>query len=256
MNTHPSLARSADNEGFSDEYGSEGVNRASYASGYPLQVKLFTWMPRTFGPIYKNVQTMYKLLAQQFYEDNSDVSFYWLNPQDSTIYEVVFTGPPRMATQSGSKNKNLWQISYSLRQATPMELPVSEGGNPFYGGFGMIAVENLASGADIINRPIFSPDQNITITRLKLLFQGVASGITDTYPAVITIKNNDGDIIATKTYDTANQPPTNDVDDLTAVLDSDYVDVDTSDFITLTVSQGASANLPAFMIGIGGIYSA
>lgn len=105
-------------------------------------------------------------------------------------------------------------------------------------------VEDLAAGADISTKAFYMPLKATTIEGLGILTQGTPAGIDDSNTAVITIKNG-SDTVVEKTYNTATQPPTSDYETLGTLTNSDMTD---SEFLTIAVTQGTTANLPAFMI--------
>ena len=74
---------------------------------------------------------------------------------------------------------------------------------------------------------------------------GAPAGIDDANTVVLTIKNNSGTTIVTKTYDTSNQPPSTTFADLGALSVTAFA---SNEFLTITIVQGTTANLPAFAI--------
>ena len=115
MNTFPDISRKP-NQTFSDEPSGKAVLIADIASGYPLLNKLFTFDPRTFSFEMPCVPEVYKLEIMEFYEDNKDVPFYWLNKQDKKTYEVVFISKPGCRLDGRG---DLWRIQLNFLQATP-----------------------------------------------------------------------------------------------------------------------------------------
>jgi len=114
MNTFPDIERKPDLN-FSDEKSDQAVLIADVASGYPVLNKLFTFDPRTFSFEMPSVPEVDKLEIMQFYEDNKEVPFYWLNKQDNTQYEVVFISKPTCRLDGRG---DLWRIGLSLRQSS------------------------------------------------------------------------------------------------------------------------------------------
>ena len=119
----------------------------------------------------------------------------------------------------------------------------------------MIEVENLAAGSDITTRPVFAASQGMTIVSAYLLTKGTPVGVDNSNTVVVTLKDDSGNTILTKTFNTATQPPTSDAVSLTSLLDSDYTTLSAGDHLTLTVTCGATANMPAFNISLGGYYT-
>jgi hypothetical protein len=114
----------------------------------------------------------------------------------------------------------------------------------------MINVVNLAAGADISDYPVFVATEELTLHSCRLLTQGTPAGIDNSNTAVLTLTVN-GNTLLTKTYNTVTQPPTNASEDLSSLLDADYVELEIGDVVKLTVTQGATANMPAFVIAFG-----
>ena len=104
---------------------------------------------------------------------------------------------------------------------------------------------NLAPGSDLTTRPIFASYYAFTMTRIGILTQGTPSGIDNSNTVVLTIKNSAGTTVVTKTYNAATQPPTNAFEDLGTLTTTAFT---STDYLTLTVTQGTTANMPAFAI--------
>ncbi len=114
VNPFPTLSRKPSHT-FSDEKTDESVLIANMASGYPLLNKQFTFDPRTFSFDLASVSEADKITIMNYYENNKDTPFYWLNVQDNTQYEVVFISKPRCRVEG---RYDLWRISLELRQAS------------------------------------------------------------------------------------------------------------------------------------------
>jgi len=115
MNTFPDISRKP-NQNFSDEPSGKAVLIGDMASGYPFLNKLFTFDSRIFIFEMPGVPEADKLEIMQFYEDNKDVPFYWLNKQDKTTYEIIFVCKPKCRLDGRG---DLWRITLSLRQSAP-----------------------------------------------------------------------------------------------------------------------------------------
>lgn len=254
MNTFPTLSTGLDISGFSDEPSDNAVRIASTASGYPVINELFTFDPRTFSGTLSNVSETDKQTVMAFYEANKGVPFYWLNEQDDTVYEVCFASKPRPSIMDGD-DKTKWRIPLTFLQTAAIEYPSTFLSRQFYGGDVMIEVVNLAAGADISNMPVFVAAQDMNLLSCHLLTKGTPTGIDDNNTVVITIKNAAGNTIATKTFNAGTQPPTNDSEDWSSLLYEDYTTLLEGDVLFLTVTQGTTANMPAFSITFGGYYS-
>lgn len=116
-----------------------------------------------------------------------------------------------------------------------------------------IAVEDLAADADITTRPIFTvPSNAFTISSIGILTHGAPAGVDDSNTVVITIKDDAGNTIVSKTYNTSTQPPDSDFEDLGTIA---YASCDAAEHLTLTITQGTTANMPAFDIVIEWYYT-
>jgi hypothetical protein len=114
METFPYNIRSP-NLNFSDELSDKAVLVADMASGYPLLNKLFTFDPRTIDFEIPCVPDADKQEIMQFYEDNKDVPFYWLNKQDKRRYEFIFVRKPTCRLEGRG---DLWRMGFSFRQSS------------------------------------------------------------------------------------------------------------------------------------------
>lgn len=114
MNTFPTISTGPKIDGFVEGYPSVAVRVAASQSGSPILIPCFTGDRKLWTEKRSFVSNTDKASVFTFYENNKDVSFYWLNEQDSVTYTVVFDGPPR-ATVVGD-NKNLWDIEMSFIQ--------------------------------------------------------------------------------------------------------------------------------------------
>jgi len=112
----------------------------------------------------------------------------------------------------------------------------------------IIHVEDLAADADIANRPIFvAPDAGVTLVSIGILTEGAPAGVDDSNTSVIALKDDAGNTIVTKTYNTATQPPSSDYEDL-GTLDGTHKVLSAGEHVTLSVTNGTTADLPAFSV--------
>jgi hypothetical protein len=252
MNTFPALTASPDIASFVEDYSSEAVEIASYASGYPCINEHFTFDPMTWQYTLSNVSQTDKDTLLNFYQLNKGVSFYWENEQDSTVYDVIFVQQPSRRMQNND-DKSLWSISMVVRQASPTETPAS---NPvttqFYGGPAMVEIEDLASGVSIVERPVLALGMSITITGMHILTKGTPEGIDNSNTVVITLKKNDGTTVVTKTYNTTTQPPTNGLGSLGTILSSL---LGAAEWLEIDVTQTGTADMPAFALILEGYFN-
>ncbi len=116
-----------------------------------------------------------------------------------------------------------------------------------------VDVVNLAPGASIVELPVYVAVENQGLFACRLLTQGTPSGIDDDNTVVLTLAVG-GNTILTKTYNAGRQPPTNDQEDLTVLLSDTYADLTDGDVVTLSVTQGPTANMPAFILAFGSLH--
>lgn len=108
-------------------------------------------------------------------------------------------------------------------------------------------VEDLGAGVDIANRPIFVNPKAVTINSIGILTQGAPAGVDDSNTVVVEIKDDAADSLVSKTYDTDPQPPSSDYEDLGNLSN---VSLAAGEHLNLNVTQGATANMPAFGVVI------
>lgn len=254
MNTHPILSRGITIQGYRDEYLEDSVEYTNFDSGAPLANQIFTLDLRNFKFDMHNVSQSDKDSAMAFWRTNKSIPFWWVNEQeDNTVMSVMYSARPDCRLQDND-NKNLWTLSYSLIQIDETELPSGTATNRFFGGGDMIDVYNLPQGVSIVDEPIWTPAQGMVLTSLVLLVKGTPVGIDNSNTVVLTLKN-EGNIVLTRTYNTTNQPPTEDTEDLTGYLIDTYTTFAIGDLMTLSLSQGSIANMPAFSLIPGGYFT-
>lgn len=113
-----------------------------------------------------------------------------------------------------------------------------------------ISVEDLAAAADIAARPVFVAPFAGSIQSIGILTEGSPAGIDDSNTVVIAIADAAANTILTKTFNTANQPPSSDYADLGAVS-ATHKWLNAGEKVTIAVTQGGStSNMPAFSIQI------
>lgn len=115
----------------------------------------------------------------------------------------------------------------------------------------VFAIEDLGAGVDIADRVLmFAPSGlDITLTNVSIIPLGSAAGVDDANTAVITLTDGSNTIVE-KTYNTGTQPPAeNAIGDLGA-LDATYKVLSAGEKLHLAVTNGATANLPAFMLQV------
>jgi len=110
-----------------------------------------------------------------------------------------------------------------------------------------ISVEDLGAGADIATREVFVHPRAVTLKSVGILTDGAPAGVDDGNTMVVTLADDAANTIVTKTYNAGTQPPTSDYEDLGA-LDGTHKVLAAGEHVTLSVTNGATANPPAFLI--------
>jgi hypothetical protein len=153
--------------------------------------------------------------------------FTFQNPEDGEDWDVRYRKGPEFTIRRS--NGPLYRCSLE-----------------FYGIVGdkmkqdFIDLGDLAAGADITDRYIFCVPYAVTIDSIQILHTGSAVGIDDSNTAVILIEDDSDNTIVSKTYDTANQPPTNGNEDLGSLSNASLL---ADEAVKLSITQGATANL-------------
>jgi len=113
-------------------------------------------------------------------------------------------------------------------------------------------VSDLAAGADLSNVPIFVNSEAVTIESIGILTQGAPAGVDDSNTVVIAVKDDAANTVVSKTYNAATQPPSSDYEDLGTLSNES---LNAGEHLTLSVTQGATANMPAFILVIKYYYT-
>ena len=217
---------------------------SKFYSGYSQRINRFTWVPKVFHRklinfTLANRSTLQAFETTVFYGQDA---FNWTDPVLETVFQVRFapnTCPLSFGNYAGVGG--LWQSAMSFIQTTPAELSTSFTRE----GVMQYQVENLAVAADITDRPIMSRGYAYSFTKASILTEGTPAGVDDANTCVVTLKNGAGSTIVAKTYNSTTAPPTSDYGDLGALSITSIV---AGDIITLSVAQGATANMPQFSI--------
>jgi hypothetical protein len=116
-------------------------------------------------------------------------------------------------------------------------------------------VEDLAAGADIADMPIYVVPVGYTfeVEAAQVIMQGTTAGVDDANTAVVAVEVG-ATALVSKTYNTANQPPASGAAGSLGVIANG--ERAAGDVITFSVTNGATADLPAFMLQITGTLAA
>lgn len=112
-------------------------------------------------------------------------------------------------------------------------------------------VADLGAGADITTRAIFEAPAGatLTITGAKIISQGTAAGIDDSNTCVVSILNGTNSI-ASITFDTDPAFPAENVSASLGALNGTYKVLAAGEKLHLVVTNGTTANPPAFMLQV------
>lgn len=124
-------------------------------------------------------------------------------------------------------------------------LPCPESMNPLR--ISQPAIEDLAAGADFTARPCFNANSPTQLVRIGILTLGAPAGVDDSNTVVIAITDGAGNSIVSKTYNTANQPPSGSYASL-GTLDATHSLLTADELVKIAVTQGATANMPGFFV--------
>ena len=119
-----------------------------------------------------------------------------------------------------------------------------------------VSVEDLNAGADIANRIIFQVPSyhRIVINTIDVIALGAAEGVDADDTCVVTVDNGE-DAVATRTYN-AVVPFPEAATPGSLVVDSNHNTVGPGEKLRLQVTNGDTANPPAFLLQINGTIEA
>lgn len=112
-------------------------------------------------------------------------------------------------------------------------------------------VEDLAANADIAGRALLEVPTGMvfTITDARIISHGAAAGIDAGNTCAVAIKNG-SNAIATATYDNATPFPDENASGSLGALNATYKVLAAGEKLVLAVTNGATANPPAFMLQV------
>jgi len=247
MESFPTLSRKVSVEQLIDEPSFDPTMSSPYDSGHKQTRSRSTIIPKTFRRLYKALTYADKVLLEDFQnliKVGSD-AFTWHDLVSVADYTVRLL--EKMSFEMITSEN--WRAVAIFEEAIPQEIADEAEVNQMFTE--LIAVEDLAAGADISQRPIFASKYDCSFTGIGILTKGAPAGVDNSNTVVITIKNSAGETLVSKTYNTANQPPTNAYASLGTLTNQD---LDGEDELKIDVTQGATANMPAFDIVLDGYY--
>ena len=115
----------------------------------------------------------------------------------------------------------------------------------------VVAIENLAAGDDIAARAVFAaPAMGCTLSKTGIVPLGASAGIDNGNTAVLTLADGAANVIVSKTYNAGTQPPAANVYGDLGALNETHRVLTANEVVTLAVTQGPTADLPAFLLVI------
>jgi hypothetical protein len=112
-------------------------------------------------------------------------------------------------------------------------------------------VEDLGADADIDGRPIFVAPSglDVTLVSASIIPQGTAAGIDDSNKCIITLTDGTNDIVE-KEFNTGTAFPAEGVVTDLGSLDETHKVLASGETLYFSVTNGATANPPAFMLQV------
>lgn len=239
------LSRGYDPLSLSKEPAFDPTIRGTFDSGAPFSRGRFTSLIYLVSVTYRYMSQADVELIEN-YQEHVNIGadkFAWRNKnaklgvnedwQVNLLEKIRFAIEPELVTTYSFTLKMYGKVVSKMRQTE------------YY-------VSDLAAGADLSDVPIFVNSEGVTIESIGILTQGAPAGVDDSNTVVIAVKDDAANILVTKTYNTANQPPSSDYEDLGSIS---YASLNAGEHLTLSVTQGATANMPAFLVIIKYYYT-
>ena len=115
-----------------------------------------------------------------------------------------------------------------------------------------IPVEDLGAGEDIAQRFVFEAPTgfDVTLVSANILSQGTPAGIDDSNTCVVLLEDGSSNEIVKSTYNASNAFPSAGVSTSLGTISSTYGVLTAGEKLLLSVTNGASANPPRFVIQI------
>ena len=219
--------------------------RGTFESGDPFSRGRFTSLLYEIDFSYNQLSLTEQALIEEF-ERNVKIgadkfTFRYKNPQldINQDWEMRLLAPIEYGIEPRNPTKFYAHLKMFGKEIEKMRTEI-------------IDVEDLAAGADITTRPIFVNPKSVTLNSIGILTKGAPAGVDDGNTVIIALKDDAANAIVSKTYDADPQPPTNDYEDLGSLANES---LNAGEHLTLSVTQGAAANMPAFSIIIEYYYT-
>lgn len=183
---------------------------------------------------------------------NGDMTeyFYEYDSSLSVLPSVLYSYQQNLKSEVANNTKNIVILDDKIedvnRFMTAMFL--AQIGIPQFLNY---QVENLAADGDISGRVLLEIPTGYTATILggRIISHGTAAGVSDANPCSISLTDGTNTIV-TNTYNTSNPFPANNVASPFGALNATYKILTAGEKIALSVTNGATADLPAFMLQV------
>ena len=228
------LSRTPTPSSWSEELVTDPTIRSTFESGTVLTRARYTTTPRKISFAYNLLTEADRDLIVDF-EQHVKVGadkFEFRNPITNEDWEMRLLSPVRISVEPKLPSRYRAELELFGKEIEKMRVE-------------HVHVEDLGAGSDISNRPIFVNPKAVTLNSIGILTEGSPAGIDDSNTAVVLVKNEDEDTVVSKTYNTANQPPDADYEDLGTLTNPALA---AGEHLTLSVTQGTTANMPAFSL--------
>lgn len=228
-------------ESWREELATDPTIRTPFEAGAILTRPRYTSIPRMFRFTY-NFLTKADRDILVDYENHVSIGaskFTFRHPITDEDWEMRLSTNIKMGIEPKLYGTYYARIEMFGKEITKMRQEIIE-------------VEDLGAGLDISTRPMFVSPIAITINSIGILTKAPPAAVDDANTVVIDVKDDGGNTIVSKTYDTSNQPPSSDYEDLGNLSNQS---MNAGEHVTLAVTQGASANMPAFVLIIEYYYT-
>ena len=235
------LSRTPTPSSWKEELLVDPTIRSTFESGAVLTRARYTIVPRKLSFTYNMLTQRDKDLIIDF-ERHVNVGadkFEFRNPITNEDWEVRLLSPVKISVESRMPTRYQAELELFGKEIQKMRVE-------------HVRIEDLSAGSDISNRPIFVNPKAVTLNSIGILTEGAPAGIDDSNTVVIAIKDDAANSIVSKTYNTGTQPPDTDYEDLGTLLNQS---LSAGEHVTLSVTQGTTANMPAFSIVIEYYYT-
>ena len=235
------LSRTPTPSTWREELVADPTIRSTFETGAVLTRARYTTIPRKLSFSYNLLTQTDKDLIVDF-EQHVKVGadeFEFRNPITNEDWEVRLLSPIKISVEARLYTRYSAELELFGKEIQKMRLE-------------HIYVEDLAAGADISNRPIFVNPKAVTINSIGILTEGASADVDNDNTVVIEIKDDAANSLISKTYNTAVQPPNTDYADLGTLSNQSLL---AGEHLTLSVTQGTTANMPAFSVVIEYYYT-